>query len=63
MIRKTPSKIYIYNPYLLLILPLLLSACTGVGVKETQPEWNVSTQSGLAQGISIRKGVVSWIVL
>ncbi len=61
MIRKIPSKINIYNLYLLLILSLLLSACTGVGVKETQPEWNVSTQSGLAQGISIRKGVVSWI--
>ena len=59
--KKNQSKKVTYYAYLSLILSLVLSACSGPGLKETQPAWQVSTQSGLAQGISTREGVVSWI--
>ena len=61
IVKQKPINPVVYNYYLLLILSLFLSACSGPIVKETQSDWHVSTQSGLAQGISTREGVVSWI--
>ncbi len=63
MKKNKTFKTYIYNTYLilLLIIFLFLSGCAGPGVKEIRDSWQVSTQSGIAQGVSSTKGVVSWI--
>ncbi len=61
MVQNKKFKAKSYQTYLLLSLVFFLNACTGPGVKEIRQGWLVSTQSGLAQGISKEEGVVSWI--